>query len=132
MTPTTPNRLVSDAARLIRTDQPGSHLAAAQNFAGVLGRPVEVLDREHDLEECVVVRLSRFVRNEPGEFLSVPRHRLLPVEQPLLAAVETEPLPPLSRAAGSLDRVTHVTLAVDGVLGQYVAGARVQGRERSW
>jgi hypothetical protein len=122
-------RLVVERGFLVRADQSRRNLLSAEHLPGVLGRPVEVLDGEHDLEDRVVDGLAGLGGHDTGQGLRVAGDRGLPLLEPLLAAVEAERRPPHRGLAGACHGGGHGVGVVDRVLREHTARPRVEGGE---
>ena len=96
-------RLVLQRGRLVDGDQAAADPARAEHLARVLGRPVDVHDRQQDLQLGVGQRLAGLGVHELGQPADVPGQVRLPGEQPLLAAVPAEAGPPLRGRLGPRD-----------------------------
>ncbi len=92
-------RLVLDRGGLVDRDEPAAHPARAEHLARVLGRPVDVHDRQDDLQLGVGQRLARLGVHEFGEPPDVPGDVRLPGQQPGLPFLPVQARPP--RAAAS-------------------------------
>src|SRR5690606_20300057 len=103
----------------------------AERAGGVAGRPVQVLDRQHDLDGRVGLRLPGLGADQLDQFVAAARDEPLPVEQPAFAAAETQSAPPFLGAAGGADGPGEFGRALHGVLADRLAGARVVGREHT-
>ncbi|GGT99787.1 hypothetical protein GCM10010208_24480 [Actinomadura livida] len=85
----------------------------------------------HDrLELGVLERLAGLLVDELRHPVEVAGQRALDVEEPEPALLPAEGAPPAGRLAGPLDRRGDGGGVPDGMLGDDLAGGRIQGRER--
>src|SRR5690606_40612123 len=75
-------------------------------------------------------RLAGLLVYELGHPVEVPGERPLDVQEPEPALLPAEGAPPRGRLTGALDRRGDGGGVPDGMLGDDLAGGRVQGRER--
>ncbi|NCL73862.1 hypothetical protein AIIKEEIJ_01299 [Rhodococcus sp. YH1] len=123
-------RLVLEGGVLVGAGEAGRHPAGAQHLLGVAGGPVEVLDREHHLEEGVAARLAGLGGDDGREGLGVGGDGLLELEQPVPAAAEALGGPPAGGRPGAVDGGGHVGGVGDRVLREDGTVARVEAGER--
>ena len=102
----------------------------AEYPAGVARRPVDVHDRQEDLQLGVGQRLAGLVVDELGQAADVADQVGLPGEQPRLPLLPAQPRPPGRRLPGPLDGCLDLGPAVDREGGDHLGGGgidRVEG-----
>ena len=100
-----------------------------EHAAGVAGGPVDVLDRGDDLDDGVGDRLAALDVHQLGQLLDPLGEQGAPAQQPLPAAGEAEPGPPLAGRPGAVDGPPHVVGGGDREAAGLRAGRRV-GRDQ--
>src|SRR5262249_48630260 len=80
-------------------------LARAQHALGVLGRPGDVVERGHALDQAVGAWLAALVVEQVEQLVEVLDHEDLPAQQPLPASIEAEAAPPDGGRPGPRDRI---------------------------
>jgi hypothetical protein len=119
-----PERLVLDPGGVVGQQHGGAGPAPPQHPGRVAGRPVEVLDDQHDLEEGVGVGLAVLPVDQGDQLVgTADQHRLVGLQGPP-AAVEAQLGPAPLALPGPGDGGRDLLGAVKGEAADHLAGGR--------
>ena len=118
--------LVLDRRGVVAHQQAGRGPPRAEHLAGVLGRPRDVLDREHDLQLRVRMRLAGLGVDQLGQLADAAGEHARPGGQPPGAFGEGQRRPEAGRGPGPRHRGVDRRGVMHGVAADDLAGRRVE------